>query len=75
MKKYVSTFILLLLIGVVLGYFAYEKTQAINNKAHQLTIESIKKIKQHDNELNVLLMKSRYGIDNHYDKIVEQVKM
>ncbi len=74
MKKYVSTFILLLLIGVVLGYFAYEKTQAINNKAHQLTIESIKKIKQHDNELNVLLMKSRYGIDNHYDKIVEQVK-
>lgn len=74
MKTYISSFVLLLLLGVVLGYFGYEKTQALNNKTHQLTIESVRKIKQYDNSLNVLLMKSRYGIDNHYDKIVDQTK-
>lgn len=60
-------------IGAVLGYFFYQKHKAFNSDAAKLVQRYIQQIDQKDSNLNTLLMKLGFGIDNQYDDIVKLV--
>lgn len=71
MKKYIAIILLLIAVGVVLGFFTFKENQQLEEEVHIKTNQAIRNMKLLDNSLNVLLFKARYGLENNYDKIAQ----
>lgn len=71
MKKYIIIVLLLAIVGSVLGIFVFKENQQIEESLHVETTQAIRKMKILDNQLNVLLFKSRYGLEKNYDNIAK----
>lgn len=69
MKKYIITIAILLLLGLVLAVLAYQENVKLNKDFFVETISSVRSMKALDNELNVSLLKARYGIDENFAAI------
>jgi len=61
----------LLLVGAFLAIQVPKQSKALSSDRHLLATESIRQLKEMESELNVLVLKSRYGLDGNYDKLAE----
>lgn len=73
MKKYAFIFVVLIALGVSLGLFFHKKYQVFKSDSAVLVANYIQEIERQDEELNVQLMKLGFGLDNHYDKVVNKI--
>ncbi len=73
MKKYIILIVILILIGVGLSVFAYQKNISAEKTDASVVVDQIGEMESLNNELNVLLFKSRFGIDKNYDNISNAV--
>ena len=71
MKKIIFAISFLMLIGAILGYFAFKDNKNLDQEVFIETTDSIRNLVLLDNELNELLLKSRYGIEKDYDKLID----
>ena len=60
----------LLVLSVVVGYFVTGKN-GLDNATHTKIVESINELRAMETELNLLTMKSRFGLEKNYDQLVE----
>lgn len=60
---------LLLLAGIVLGSLYYQQHKVINSSTYTDNLALINQVKQTNAALNILLLKSRYGLQADYDEL------
>jgi len=69
----ISSFILTLVAVAVLGGtgLAFMRTQQVDFSEQTVVEDAFRLLKQLDAELNVLSLKSRFGLDKNYDKLAD----
>lgn len=74
MKTHLKWWLLLLTgIGLVLSFF-YVRTQAVDEKQHQLILSKLERLSDLDNLLDRDVLQSRFGLLNHYDPLVDRMR-
>jgi len=75
MKKYIITFLLLVLVGLGIAYVYFEKNRVLHHQSITEIEELLDEISLNDKNLNLSLMQLGHGIDNNYDLISSNVKI
>ncbi len=69
MKIKLLLLVLVLVAGIVLGGFYYQQHKAVDSDAYIDSLSLINQIKQTNATVNILLLKSRYGLQADYDDL------
>ena len=72
MKTNITLLILLLIIGITLGVFYHKKLQEVDYDSYTQNVTLINHLKNTDSSLNVLMLKSRYGLQADYDELAKK---
>ena len=71
MKKVIIVIILLMIAGVVLGFYTFQDNKVLDRNVFIETTDSIRNLVLLDNELDIVLLKSRYGIEKNNDTLIQ----
>ncbi|MGH1440076.1 MAG: DAHL domain-containing protein [Cellvibrionaceae bacterium] len=63
---------LLAILGIALGVFSYKNHQEFSNQSYLEGLSLINQLKHADAGLNILLLKSRYGLQADYDDMAKK---
>ncbi|MBX2809023.1 MAG: hypothetical protein KTR20_10375 [Cellvibrionaceae bacterium] len=69
MKLNVVLVVLLLAAGSALAYVYYDNSRRVDSDDYISTLAAINELKRADAELNTLMLKSRYGLQDDYDDL------
>jgi len=72
MKVSIVLVVLLAVAGIGLGVFYYKNYQEFNNEGYMDGLSLINQLKHADADLNILLLKSRYGLQADYDDMAKK---
>ncbi len=69
MKVNLFALVVLVVLGLGLGGFTATQSSKASSDNHVQIVRALQALKQKHNELNVLVLKSRYGLDTNYDRL------
>lgn len=72
MKVSMALVILLAVLGIALGVFSYKNHQEFNSESYIEGLSLVNQLKHTDADLNILLLKSRYGLQADYDDMAKK---
>lgn len=72
MKINILLVVLLVLVGLGIGYKYYDNSRVVNSDSYVSTLSVINELKHADSDLNTLVLKSRYGLQDDYDDLANR---
>ena len=70
MKKVIIVILVLMIAGAVLGFYTLRDYKALDRNVFINTTDSIRNLVLSDNELDIVLLKTRYGIEKDDKKLI-----